>query len=170
MESSSQPFNGSLMSRISLLNFTDPPLTPNQVHNLELAKQQGFFLHLFPTKSTTLHQQSRRFLCPLLLLFLNQVTTPHPTPNSSAAKLLVFSASPKLVKHQSPPTEQGEQGGRQLGRCLEGARAGRPQTHTALTAHSASSSARSIFLTAFGQFPIPLNGCFQPFCSVLYLL
>lgn len=52
VESLSQPFNGSLMSRISLLNFTDPPLTPNQVHNLELAKQQGFFS---PTVSNQIH-------------------------------------------------------------------------------------------------------------------
>lgn len=120
------------------------------------------FSHLFPTKSITSPAKPQVFVFPP-----HSLSRIKSFPNSLAAKLLVFSARPKLVKLQFSPAKQGgwRWGGGAAGKSQEG----RPQTHTALT-QSPNSFARSFFLTAFGQFPVPLNGCFQQFCPVLYLL
>lgn len=120
------------------------------------------FPHLFPTKSITSPAKPQVFVSP-----------PHALswiksfPNSFGSKAAGFLCQTQADK-ASVLTSQARGLGMGWGASGKSPE-GRAQNHTALT-QSPNSFARSFFLTAFGQFPVPLNGCFQQFCPVLYLL
>lgn len=128
VECLSYPICGSLLSRISLWNFYLSYCSPQtRFHNLKPARQQVFSI------STTFHQQSHRFFCPLsipwIISLLNSV--------SKAAGFLLVPTWNLIVL-----TDWGATG--ILGWCLGRAQAWRLQTHTVLTP-SPNSCAISIF-------------------------